>query len=307
VSWYCFAYFVEGLAMATKGIILAGGKGTRLYPVTLSTCKQLLPVFDKPLIYYPLAVLMLAQIRDILIISTPEDLHRFQNLFGDGAHLGLNISYASQAKPEGIAQAFLVGKEFIGKDPVALVLGDNIFYGHNLKELVTHVSEEGATIFGYEVKDPERYGVVEFDEHFKVKDIVEKPPQPKTPYAVTGLYFYDNAVIDIAASLRPSPRGELEITDVNLAYLKQGRLTLRLLERGFAWLDTGTHDALHKASQYVQTIQERQGIKIACIEEIAYQMGFIDGEQLERLISKYATSEYGTYLKKILPCSTALT
>jgi len=284
-----------------KGVILAGGKGSRLYPLTLSTCKQLLPVFDKPMIYYPLSVLMYAQIREILIISTPEDLPRFENLFGDGHHLGLNITYAAQVKPEGIAQAFLVGKDFIGNDTVALILGDNIFYGHNLPELVhdCHQLQEGGIVFGYEVKDPQRYGVVEFDEQMKVKSIVEKPLVPKSNYAVTGLYFYDNQVVDIAAGLKPSPRGELEITDVNMEYLKRGNLSLRTLSRGFAWLDTGTHDALQKASSYVQTIQERQGIKIACIEEIAYQMGFIDSEQLERFASLYANTEYGSYLKTI--------
>ncbi len=284
-----------------KGIILAGGKGSRLYPITLSTCKQLLPVFDKPMIYYPLSVLMYAKVRDILIISTPEDLSRFENLFGDGKHLGLNISYASQAKPEGIAQAFLIGKSFIGNESVALILGDNIFYGHNLPELVQdcHQLQKGGIIFGYEVRDPQRYGVVEFDEQRSVKSIIEKPNVPKSNYAVTGLYFYDNQVIDIAASLKPSPRGELEITDVNMEYLKRGTLTLKTLGRGFAWLDTGTHDALQKASSYVQTIQERQGIKIACIEEIAYQMGFIDSEQLERFASLYASTDYGEYLKTI--------
>lgn len=285
-----------------KGIILAGGRGTRLHPLTMGTCKQLLPIYDKPMVYYPLAILMLAGIREILIISTPEDLYRFQNLFQDGAHLGLNITYKPQPSPEGIAQAFLIGEDFIGEESVALVLGDNIFYGHNLSDLLLPCQklERGGIIFAYEVKDPERYGVVEFDEDFRVKSIREKPAHPASRYAVTGLYFYDNEVVEIARSLRPSARGELEITDVNTAYLSRGELQVRLLGRGFAWLDTGTHDALQKASAYVQTIQERQGIKIACIEEIAYQMGFIDEEQLERLAQSFSKSEYGRYLSDIL-------
>jgi glucose-1-phosphate thymidylyltransferase len=281
-----------------KGIILAGGLGTRLYPVTLGTCKQLLPVYDKPMIYYPLSVLMLAGIREILIISTEIDLPRFQQLFGDGSHLGLSFSYAVQPRPEGIAQAFLVGRSFIDDDSVALILGDNIFYGHHLPELMDSCNnlEKGALIFGYEVKDPERYGVVEFDENRKVKAIIEKPQFPPSRYAVTGLYFYDNDVVEVARSLKPSARGELEITDVNNVYLEQGSLQLRLLERGFAWLDTGTHDALQKASAYVQTIQERQGIKIACIEEIAYQKGFIDQEQFSKLAHALSKSDYGAHL-----------
>jgi glucose-1-phosphate thymidylyltransferase len=285
-----------------KGIILAGGRGSRLHPVTLATCKQLLPVFDKPMIYYPLSVLMSAQIRDILIISTPEDLPRFQALFKDGSHLGLNFSYAAQARPEGIAQAFLIGESFIGNESVALVLGDNLFYGHDLQQLLAPCSnlEKGAVIFGYEVKDPKRYGVVAFNEDYTVTDVVEKPQHPPSSYAVTGLYFYDNDVVDIARSLTPSSRGELEITDVNRAYLKRGDLKVRLLERGFAWLDTGTHDALQKAAAYVQTIQERQGIKIACIEEIAYQMGFIDKEQFLLLSQEFSGSEYGDYLRGCL-------
>jgi glucose-1-phosphate thymidylyltransferase len=285
-----------------KGIILAAGRGTRLHPVTLVTCKQLLPVFDKPMIYYPLSVLMLSGIREILIITTPEDLDRFKNLLGDGSRLGLSISYACQPHPEGIAQAFVIGAPFIEDDNVALVLGDNIFYGHNLSSLLHRCKnlEKGAIIFGYEVKDPERYGVVEFDEQLKVKDIVEKPKAPMSKYAVTGLYFYDNDVIEIARGLKPSSRGEIEITDVNSAYLKRGDLNLQLLERGFAWLDTGTHDALQKASAYVQTIQERQGIKIACIEEIAFQMGFIDEEQFSRLAHEQSNSEYSSYLMDIL-------
>lgn len=285
-----------------KGIILAGGRGSRLHPLTLATCKQLLPIYDKPMIYYPLSILMLAGIREILIISTPEDLYRFENLFQDGSHLGLKISYKSQPNPDGIAQAFLIGEKFIGEESVALVLGDNIFYGHNLPELLTPCRDlqEGGIIFAYEVKDPERYGVVDFDTDFRVRSIVEKPENPPSRYAVTGLYFYDNDVIEIARALRPSGRRELEITDVNSAYLARGNLHVRLLGRGFAWLDTGTHDALQKASAYVQTIQERQGIKIACLEEIAYQMGFIDEKQLERLAENLSKSEYGCYLMGIL-------
>ncbi len=284
-----------------KGIILAGGKGTRLYPVTLATCKQLLPVFDKPLIYYPLAVLMQAGIREVLIITTPEDLLRFQALFNDGSHLGISISYAVQHEPKGIAQAFVVGADFIGQDTVALVLGDNIFYGHNLAEVVRSCTDlkEGAVVFGYEVQDPERYGVIAFDDDGQVKDIIEKPKDAPSPYAVTGLYFYDNSVIEIARNLKPSKRGEYEITDVNNVYLQHKQLQVRLLERGFAWLDTGTHDALQKASTYVQTLQERQGIKIACLEEIAYNQGFISFEQLEVLAEAASSSEYGRYLQKL--------
>jgi glucose-1-phosphate thymidylyltransferase len=281
-----------------KGIVLAGGKGTRLYPITLGTCKQLLPVFDKPMIYYPLSVLMYAGIREILIISTPEDIPRFKTIFQDGSSLGLSLSYLSQPKPEGIAQAFTLGADFIGDDSVALILGDNIFYGHDLAKTVGTCQnlEQGAIIFGYEVKDPERYGVLEFDASGKPIGIVEKPKTPPSSYAVTGLYFYDNDVVDIAHSLQPSARGEYEITDVNNAYLRRGDLHVRLFERGFAWLDTGTPDALQKASSYVQAIQERQGIKIACLEEIAYQMGFISFDQLCTLASAYASSDYGKYL-----------
>lgn len=292
-----------------KGIILAAGKGTRLYPVTLATCKQLLPVFDKPLIYYPLSVLMQAGIHEILIISTPHDLVRFQALFKDGSHLGLSISYATQEEPRGIADAFIIGADFIGDDSVALILGDNIFYGHNLDKVVRPCSElkQGALVFGYEVHDPERYGVLAFDEDGRVTEIIEKPKNPPSSFAVTGLYFYDNQVIEIARELKPSKRGELEITDVNGAYLQKKQLQVRLLERGFAWLDTGTHDALQKASIYVQTIQERQGIKIACLEEIAYQQGFISFEQLEKLTAEASTSEYGHYLQKLCKKSVALT
>ncbi len=285
-----------------KGILLAGGRGTRLFPVTLSVCKQLLPVFDKPMIYYPLSVLMMAGIQEILIISTPEDLPRFEQLFGDGSYLGLKLSYAVQQKPEGIAQAFLIGASFIGDDSVALILGDNIFYGHNLCSLVSSCRhlEQGAIIFGYEVKDPERYGVVEFDETGKVIDICEKPAFPKSRFAVTGLYFYDNDVIEIARDLKPSQRNEYEVTDINRAYLERGDLHLRLLDRGFAWLDTGTHQTLQQASHYVQTIQERQGISIACLEEIAYKMGFISQAQLEERTAQLSQSDYGKYLRQIL-------
>jgi glucose-1-phosphate thymidylyltransferase len=285
-----------------KGIILAGGQGTRLYPLTLTVCKQLLPIYDKPMIYYPLSVLMMAGIQQILIISTPEDLPRFRNLFGNGSYLGLQISYASQEKPEGIAQAFTIGEEFIAEDTVALILGDNIFYGHNLPSLVSSCRhlEKGAVIFGYEVKDPKRYGVVEFDASGKVIDIVEKPQFPKSHFAVTGLYFYDNNVIEIVRKLKPSHRLEYEITDVNRAYLEKGDLHLRLLDRGFAWLDTGTHSALQQASQYVQTIQERQGISIGCLEEIAYKMGFMTSEMLEKRVAMLSKSDYGQYLKQVL-------
>ena len=285
-----------------KGIILAGGRGSRLFPLTSATCKQLLPIYDKPMIYYPLSVLMQAEIRDILIISTPEDLPRFQQLFGDGKSLGLNFSYAAQQSPRGIAEAFLIGKSFIGHDPVALILGDNIFYGHDLRSILSKQQQtrKGATIFGYEVKDPSRYGVIGFDPSGRVTSIIEKPQVPASSYAVTGLYFYDTDVIEIARSLKPSKRGELEITDINSAYLARGDLHVQLLPRGFAWLDTGTHDSLHSAASYVRTIQERQGIKIACIEEIAYKMGFIDRAQFETLADSLSSSEYGSYLKDIV-------
>jgi len=284
-----------------KGIVLAGGRGTRLYPVTLGTCKQLLPVFDKPLIYYPLAVLMQAGIRDVMIITTPEDLPRFQSLFKDGSHLGISISYAIQPEPKGIAEAFVLAADFIGKETVCLILGDNIFYGHNLADVVRPCTElkEGGIVFGYEVNDPQRYGVIAFDDDGRIKNIIEKPKDPPSSYAVTGLYFYDNSVIDIARNLKPSKRGEYEITDVNVIYLNRSQLKVRLLDRGFAWLDTGTHDALQKASSYVQTIQDRQGIKIACLEEIAYQQGFISFEQLEKLAALASVSEYGHYLQKL--------
>ena len=286
--------------MARKGIILAGGAGTRLYPATLTICKQLLPVYDKPMIYYPLSTLMLAGIRDILIISTPEATPLFQALLGDGSRIGLNLSYQVQAEPNGLAQAFILGKDFIGTDPVCLILGDNIFYGQGFsKMLQTASATPGATVFGYYVRDPERFGVVEFDAHGKAVSIVEKPDEPKSNYAVTGLYFYDNDVISIAESLKPSARGEYEITDVNRAYLERGKLNVQLLGRGFAWLDTGTHDALQDAASYVKTIQDRQGLKIACIEEVAWRMGFISKEEMLQAAEVLKKSTYGDYLCQV--------
>jgi glucose-1-phosphate thymidylyltransferase len=284
-----------------KGIILAGGSGTRLYPLTHAVSKQLLPVYDKPMIYYPLSVLMLAGIREVLIISTPQDTPRFQQLLGDGASWGMRIEYIVQPSPDGLAQAFILGREFVGNDDSALILGDNIFFGHNLAEMVQAASAQpqGATVFAYSVKDPERYGVVVLDKTGKPIDLVEKPKEPKSRLAVTGLYFYDNQVIDIAANLKPSPRGELEITDVNRVYMERGQLQVQNMGRGIAWLDTGTHDSLIEASSFVQTIQKRQGLMVACPEEIAYRNGFIDAAQLEALAAGIRNS-YGEYLKEIL-------
>lgn len=285
-----------------KGIILAGGSGTRLYPLTRVLSKQLIPVYDKPMIYYPLSVLMLAGIRDILIISTPHDLPQFKELFNDGSHLGISISYAEQPKPEGLAQAFIIGKSFIGGDNVALILGDNIFFGSGFSHVLADCASlsEGGLIFGYPVRDPERYGVVEFDENNNVVGIEEKPDIPKSKFAVPGLYFYDNDVINIAENIKPSPRGELEITDVNMEYLRRGKLRVRPLSRGFCWLDTGTHESLQQASSYVQAVQERQGLKVACVEEIAYNLGYIKAEQMKALAKDMLKNQYGQYLMDIV-------
>jgi glucose-1-phosphate thymidylyltransferase len=281
-----------------KGIILAGGAGTRLYPITRSISKQIIPVYDKPMIYYPLSVLMLAGIREVLIISTPTDIGLYENLFGDGSQLGMKISYKIQPSPDGLAQAFILGDEFIGDDNVCLILGDNIFYGYNFRSVLEEAAnlEDGSIVFGYYVNDPERYGVVEFDEKGKVISIEEKPEEPKSNYAVTGLYFYSNDVVQKAKSLKPSKRGELEITDLNRLYLEEDRLNVKLLGRGFAWLDTGTHDSLLQASNFIATIEQRQGLKVSCIEEIAFKMGFISKEELLELAQPLSKNQYGEYL-----------
>ncbi|MGU9999229.1 glucose-1-phosphate thymidylyltransferase RfbA [Latilactobacillus curvatus] len=285
-----------------KGIILAGGSGTRLYPITRALSKQLIPIYDKPMIYYPMSVLMLAGIQDIMIISTPTDTPRFKELFGNGNDLGLNIEYAVQEQPNGLAEAFVIGADFIGDDSVCLILGDNIYYGGGLSEMLQRVAqkESGATVFGYHVNDPERFGVVDFDENMHAKSIVEKPEHPASNYAVTGLYFYDNQVVDIAKNIKPSPRGELEITDINKAYLEKGQLDVELMGRGFAWLDTGTHDSLQEASSFIATVQKRQNLKVACLEEIAYRMNYIDKAKVIELAQPLKKNDYGQYLLRLV-------
>lgn len=300
--WYNELILNEGRCSYMKGIILAGGSGTRLYPLTRAASKQLMPIYDKPMIYYPLSTLMLAGIKDILIISTPQDLPRFKDMLGDGSELGISLSYAEQPSPDGLAQAFIIGEEFIGDDNVALILGDNIYHGNGLTKMLQRAAskEKGATVFGYQVKDPERFGVVEFDADMNAISIEEKPEVPKSNFAVTGLYFYDNDVVEIAKNIKPSPRGELEITDVNKAYLDRGDLSVELMGRGFAWLDTGTHESLLEAAQYIETVQRLQNVQVANLEEIAYRMDYITKEQVHELAQPLKKNEYGQYLLRLI-------